>query len=120
MRGGMRAHDLGQGMKLCLRGSHNRDVSPEITAGESVQAPVSGRVPSMRWPSHMRNRVVGDFGVNIARWRARLAYHFCDIAIDYGGTCSKSGRAEILEERVVGDRLGFPWPKMDDKFFVLW
>jgi hypothetical protein len=68
----------------------------------------------------MRNRVVGDFEVNIARWRARLAYHFCDRARDDGGTCSKSGRVERLEERVVTDCLGFLWPKMDDKFFVLW
>ena len=55
MRGGMCARDLGQGIRRRMRGSHNRDVSPEITAGKSVQAPVSGRVPSMRWPSYMRN-----------------------------------------------------------------
>jgi hypothetical protein len=56
MRGGMRAHDLRQGMKRRLRGSHNRDVLPEITAGKSVQAPVRSHVLSMKRPSHMRNR----------------------------------------------------------------
>ena len=35
------------------------------------------------------------------------------------GTCGASGRAERLEERMAHDHLGFLWPNMDGKFFLL-
>jgi hypothetical protein len=48
-----------------------------------------------------------------------LECRYCYIGLDDGGTCGKSGRAEIMEACIADDRLGFLRPKMDGKFFLL-